>query len=109
MYYLGELYRLGLGVAADEAPATWLRRAAAAGICAPSSPRPYADRDAGAGPAAAPITTPPRSLSPGRRSWRSRGQRALAGLYLAGQGVPRDPAEAARWLQKAADQGLVAA
>ena len=32
-------------------------------------------------------------------------QALVGGLYLEGRGVPRDPAQAARWLALAADQG----
>lgn len=36
-------------------------------------------------------------------------QTALAGLYVAGQGAPEDPAEALRWYRHAAEQGFAVA
>jgi TPR repeat protein len=36
---------------------------------------------------------------------RALGQRSLGRAYEAGEGVPRDDAEAVRWFRKAADQG----
>jgi serine/threonine protein kinase/TPR repeat protein len=63
-------------------------------------------RATGSAPAAAPTT--PRAeldcLDDARRG-NARCQVVVGNLYRAGRGVPRDPAEAASWYRKAAEQG----
>ena len=61
-------------------------------------------------PASAPGAEPavpraePECLEEARRG-NARCQVVVGNLYRAGRGVPRDPAEAARWYRKAAEQG----
>lgn len=107
MFYLGEMYRSGRGVPRDLSLAeTWLRRAGARGhlqaitACARllESPEGLNDPDS-AGilyRQAAELGDPEAQL-------------LLGEAYLAGRGVPRDPAEGARWLGKAADRGVTRA
>jgi TPR repeat protein len=50
--------------------------------------------------------TADRLLSPLAEKGNARAQAFLGGQYRDGRGVPKDPAEAAKWFRKAADQGL---
>ena len=106
MFHLGELYRRGVGVAQNASMAeTWLRRAATRGISRPGSSlvqlfRSGAEADLNT---AAVLCRQAADLGDGEA------QHLLGQLYLAGEGVPRDPTEAARWLAKAADQNVTAA
>ena len=106
MFHLGELYRRGVGVAASASEAeTWLRRAATRGyfkawLSLAQLFRYGPDPDLNT---AAVLCRQAADLGDGEAQY------LLGQLYLAGEGVPRDAAEAARWFAKAADQNVTAA
>ena len=105
---LGDMYRYGEGVVANDATtAVWYRKAADQGLAAAQALLGimYAD---GVGV--------PRDYA-AAASWTQKaadqglalGQLNLGMLYMDGQGVAKDDAKAAYWLRKAADQGADAA
>ena len=75
----------------------------------PAGAKPGAPAAAAAPPASSPAsagiarTTPIECVDEARRG-NARCQVVLGDLYRNGRGVPRDPAEAARWYRKAAEQ-----
>ena len=103
MFHLGELYRLGQGLPPDAMLAeTWLRRAVSRGHIKAllalvrlfdSGPEPDAN-------VAAVVCREAAELGD------AEAQYWLGQFYLAGKGVPADPMEAARWIGKAAEQGV---
>jgi TPR repeat protein len=106
MFHLGELYRRGCGVAQSAAEAeAWLCRAATRGhlkalvsLVQLIRARPEPD-----------LNEAVRLCRQAAEFGDAEAQYLLGQFYLSGQGVARDPNEAARWLGKAADQNVTAA
>ena len=106
MFYLGECYRAGLGVAPDSSQAeTWLRRAATRGhskalLSLVRLFRSGTDPD---------LNTAAVLCRQAAELGDAEAQYLLGQFSLSGEGVPRDATEAARWLGRAAAQNFAPA